>query len=126
MATNKASGLQSPSRMRLATVGILAALALAGCGVGVDDPEGQAAANLAGYSSTAQGLTQADSQAPAAPAFALVAQPGAQAGENPDSKGAFDRNPVGLPQDPVPLHGGQGRPVGPGVPPVDGDPRPGK
>ncbi|MFZ5471359.1 MAG: membrane lipoprotein lipid attachment site-containing protein [Myxococcota bacterium] len=43
MATEKALRLHGYRAMKRITVGIVAVLALAGCGVGVDDPEGQAA-----------------------------------------------------------------------------------
>lgn len=45
-----ASGLQKEVRMMVRVVAILAALALVGCGVGVEDPEGQAAAGVTGAS----------------------------------------------------------------------------
>lgn len=80
---NQASSLQHFPGMRRFAVAILSAVALWGCGVGVDDPEGQAAAGPT-TAASAQALTSA------------------QEGENKGSVTAVDASPR-LPQDPIPI-----------------------
>ena len=91
MATkSEASQLQKGlyvMRIKLLTVGMLAMLALGACGVGVDDPQGQAAAT--GVAQQALGL---DGQ-PVGPIDEAPGAPGASPGW------------TSLPQDPVPIHG---------------------
>jgi hypothetical protein len=100
MATNKASRLQSGCAMlswKRISVGILAAVLLAGCGVGVDDPEGQAAAGLTPrYGESAAGLGRTDG---------AVDTASAQTKQTPATTGQIDptTNPAVLPQDPVPM-----------------------
>ena len=127
MANNQASGLQFLPNMKRLAVGILAAVALAGCGVGVDDPEGQAAAGVSAYAATGQGLTQVDPNAPAAPVKSAVGERTAQATETSETTGLVVPGVRGLPQDPVPLMPRGGYPVQPvGSLPGQGDSIPGR
>jgi hypothetical protein len=94
MATkNEASQLQKGlhvMRIKLFTVGMLAMLALGACGVGVDDPQGQAAAT--GGAQQAQQALGLDGK----PVGPLDEAPGGMPGSPEWSS---------LPQDPVPIHG---------------------
>jgi hypothetical protein len=104
-----------PGMKRLA-VGILAVMTLAGCGVGYDDPEGQAAAGVSAYGTATQGLIQADSTVPAAPAKSVAGEHTAQTGATSETTGLAVPGTRALPQDPVPLmpRGGfPGQNVGP-------------
>jgi hypothetical protein len=78
--------------MKSMTVGLLAMLAMAACGVGVGDPEGQAALGV----QTGQALTVGPDGYP-------VYYPGETTG-TPTLPGSGGIN--ALPQDPVPVHGG--------------------
>ena len=112
MATNRAFALHKGSGMRW-IVGILAALALTGCGVGVDDPEGQAAAGV-----TANGQAQAAS-------LDVASQKSSGSADTTPVQGTGNTSeltlkPVqshGLPQDPVPYDGPPGLGGGGPLPP---------
>lgn len=95
MATEQASRLQSLRGMKSSTVAMLAALFLAGCGVGVDDPEGQQAA--AGYGVMAQGLMSTGSSND----FGTTGTPTLQK-LGSGTVSAVDGTRA-LPQDPVPI-----------------------
>lgn len=101
MSENTAPKMQRVNRMKSMIVGLLAVVALTGCGVGMDDPEGQ----------------EALSGSTAAPIMAA-------SGDNAAGGQAELRGPVGqdprtaLPQDPIPVY--EGRSVPPSTP------RPGK
>jgi len=73
-------------------VGLLAVVALGGCGVGVDDPEGQQAAGKTG-----QGLTPGKGNV----AAQTSTQTAAESGQTTNTMGDDGTNY--LPQDPVPL-----------------------
>lgn len=106
----KAPGLQRSSTMKRWLVGMVAAVSLAGCGVGVDDPEGRSAAGL---EQVQNGLMAQDTVANATPSAntaTSLADPVASSVQ-PSSPGT----PNALPQDPVPLI--TGRPFGPGPDP---------
>ncbi len=95
-ATEKAPGLHEGTGMKRCIVAILAAVTWLGCGVGVDDPEGQAAVkNHPVWRASRQGLAPSDGQTqrPSDP-------DGAQGGS---TTGNLPVNPRVLPQDPVPL-----------------------
>src|SRR2546429_237319 len=98
MATmrSEASGLQGPRvdmRIRWMTGGLLAVMGLSACGVGVDDPQGQAAA---GVTQQAVYVTQDGN------VLAYTTQTTAQTTAAPSAPGGTNE----LPQDPVPVHGG--------------------
>ncbi len=128
MPSSWASGLQNPSGMKLWTAAFLAILALAGCGVGVDDPAGQAAASGADLGVATQALGQADSageaKGPTAASASSAASRISQAAETTGGSGLPDPGVHGLPQDPVPLKPGPGRPDNRGGASGAGDPRP--
>ena len=87
-------------------VGLLAVVALGGCGVGVDDPEGQQAAGKTG-----QGLTPGKGNL----AAQASTQTAAESGQTTNTMGDDGTNY--LPQDPVPLyviHQQNGDPQNPG------------
>ena len=92
---NTASSLQRVLGMKAMIVGLLAGVALAGCGVGLNDAEGQQA--VAGSSAAA--LLNNPSEG----------QPDLVRGAGPDPRTA-------LPQDPIPLFNSK---QGPGTPPPD-------
>jgi hypothetical protein len=77
-------------RIGFFTVGLLAMLGFSGCGVGVDDPEGMAAATGA----QGQALLDANGQP-------LPPPPNELPTTDPGDKKPGDSN---LPQDPVPIH----------------------
>jgi hypothetical protein len=81
--------------MKWMTVGLLAMLGLTACGVGVGDPEGQAAA--AGVNTQAVQTVYVDQNGN------VIAYSG-ETTANPTAPGSGGTNE--LPQDPVPLHGG--------------------
>jgi hypothetical protein len=84
-------------------VGLLAVGALSGCGVGLDDPEGQAAAGK-------QGVVQTKTGTPTTPQS--TSKTGAE-----QSVGTVNMGDPYLPQDPVPLyviHQQNGDPQNPG------------
>jgi hypothetical protein len=85
-------------------VGLLAAGALSGCGVGLDDPEGQAAAGK-------QGVVQSKGNGPTSP------QSTSKTGAETSTSGTVNMGDPYLPQDPVPLyviHQQNGDPQNPG------------
>ena len=91
---NSALRLQRVSTMKSTIVGLLAVVTLAGCGVGMDDPEGQQAA---------AGSSQAT---------LLVKTPSDQ----PELVKRLTTDPQALPQDPIPLFDAR---TAPNVPPSD-------
>ena len=92
---NTASRLQRGSTMKAMIVGLLAVAALTGCGVGLNDPEGQQAVG----STTAA---------------ALMNNPNNPTGNQPDLvKGTGPDPRTALPQDPIPLFDAK---VAPGQP----------
>lgn len=92
---NTALRLQGVLIMKSTIVGLLAVVALGGCGVGLDDPEGQQA--VAGSTSAA-----------------LITKP---APDQPELLKPRATDPHALPQDPIPLFEGK---LGPGGnPPPD-------
>ncbi len=89
-------------------VGLLAVGALSGCGVGVDDPEGQAAAGKQGVTQTQGTGTQASSKASATNNAAESSSPTVNMGDpylpqDPVPLLQLHRNP-GDPQNPDPMH----------------------
>ncbi|MBI3183371.1 MAG: hypothetical protein HYZ28_14635 [Myxococcales bacterium] len=84
--------------MRWLTAGILASL-LWGCGVGVDDPEGQAAAGLGPAVVKEQSQR---SQLTGDQTKSAASAEGSQTGQKTGGSISYDPNKV-LPQDPVPL-----------------------
>ena len=93
---NTASRLQRGSTMKAMIVGLLAVAALTGCGVGLNDPEGQQAA--VGNTTSA----------------ALMNNPNNPSGDQPDLVKGQGPNPhTALPQDPIPLFDAK---VAPGQP----------
>lgn len=98
--TSEASRLQkgmAVMRIKWISVGLVAMLGLSACGVGVDDPEGQAAAAAAGAP-----VTGTNEQALA------VGPDGYPVGVPNEVPGAVVLPNGGtqmLPQDPVPIHG---------------------
>jgi uncharacterized lipoprotein len=87
--------------MKATIVGFLAVLALSGCGVGVDDPEGEQA-----IAQSSAGLMLVKTVAPP-PEFVTAPRAGPR---------------TALPQDPTPMS--QGKPIAPGS--NEPDPRPTK
>lgn len=85
-------GLRWTMRMKSMTVGLLAMLGLSACGVGVDDPEGQAATG--GVTKQAIYVDQNGN---------VLAKTG-ETTATPSAPGNGGENE--LPQDPVPLHNG--------------------
>ncbi len=94
--------VETTMRTKWMTVGLLAMLGLSACGVGMDDPEGQAAL---GINQQQQPLTQqqtvyVDSDGKVLAIVPAVVAP--QAVGTPQVPGGSGNN--ALPQDPVPIH----------------------
>lgn len=93
-----AFGLQRGMGMKSILVGFVAAVALSGCGVGMDDPEGTEAAtgqNTVGLVATTENTATAQA----------------------DFRGPNGQDPrTALPQDPIPVYVGQSVPSAPGRP----------
>ncbi len=121
MQNRQAFGLQYAADMTRRIVGIVAALALVGCGAGVDDPEAETAAYGAPLGTVAQGMVRAGRAGQETATAAGAPQvTRAQASESPSTLGHFDSSKA-APQDPVPE-----RPVSTpvrGEDPPKGDPR---
>jgi hypothetical protein len=90
---------QTTMRTKWMTVGLLAMLGLSACGVGMDDPEGQAALGGANPQQ-AQQAVYVDSDGKVLAIAPLVVAP--QAVGTPQTPGGTGDNT--LPQDPVPIH----------------------
>ncbi|MCA2980311.1 MAG: hypothetical protein INH37_18730 [Myxococcaceae bacterium] len=112
-----ASGLQEGAGMMVRVVAILAAVVVSGCGVGLEDPEGVAAAAPAG---TAQQAMMGCTDAELCPELGATPRPVA----NPV---AAPGGTIALPQDPIPWRPPMAtpaeRPFGPRGVPEPGVPR---
>lgn len=87
------------------TVGILAAALIVGCGVGVDDPEGQAAAGIAIVSDTQALDADEDTSVTQGTSSSGAADGGTSSSSEPATSGTSlggPSSPNQAPQDPIP------------------------